>query len=529
MKKKQEESDLLMESVERFLTYDDLVKKKLPPSSVEDFYKFRKEIYDFILSTLQTRVAIINAEVKVGKKDQIIFHSLFTRSHNSERRTVHFVVTALMRKEIEEQAEQLENAGLIVLTKKRHSEKDSDIVELAIQKVKKELSEGRKVIIHFDESDYGTHFKSKWSPLFEHFLHNELCSWRLYSATNEEAELSKLAKDYDAKVYKYIPPKFYRGAKWLLDNNLVEAAFPFFAKDSDGDMEVTDHGNSILEKFLSEDQKKPILIVRHSIGNDEYKILSKSCFKSEMIKHNVDVMFVDANNDFKWAQGTVDAVNRYIASDTKTMIILNQKASRSTEIYCHKYLYGFHDCRLATTNYNTYLQSSLRVAHFDEKGHHIRLWSDVNVIRKAAGTIGNSEFLDSGRNLSSRIGKSVKTTTDVQYRIFDSKNQVPKECFTYRNQTNTFWTVSKNNKRNLAKDILDGKIDLSIQGSVGVIYIDGPNESSEENKDAWEELKTRRPDLVGKWITHGTITKTKHIEPYTKNGESSSSVFNKVA
>lgn len=516
-----EKQKSLIKAATVFLTYEELVRKKVPPRSVFDFYKFRRELYDFVLSTLDTRIAIINAEVKVGKKDMVIFNSLFSKQSKG-RSIVHFYVTALVRKEIKEQADQLEEAGVVVLTKPT---KD-DIVKVAIKQVERQLSEGKKVIIHFDESDYGTDFKSRWSPLFNRFISNECCFWRLYSATNEEAELSKLSSEYNAKIYKYIAPKAYKGAKWFLENGLVYEAEPFFYLDHDGEMELTYHGDKIIQDFLCEEQKRPVLIARHSTGN-EYNLLNKSDFSSRMIQHKIEVIFVDKDNNFDWAKGTVDAVNRYRASGVKTFIVLNQKATRATEIYCQAYLYGFHDHRKISTNYNTYAQSSLRVAHYDEVGHPIKLWTSIEVIQKAAGMIGNEQFLNTGRNISNRIGKVTTTIKNIEYHIYDSKQDVPQELFRYRKETDTYWTLSKNNKRDLAKSILNG-MDLSNEDQVRVIYVDGPNTSNEQNISSFEQLKNKYPELIGKWITHKKIEKTKQYTAYTKEGSRNASIFNKL-
>lgn len=86
--------------------------------------------------------------------------------------------------------------------------------KLIYQKLKKEQL--NNLIIHFDESDYGTDKKGILGKIIEFILVNKI-PIRLYSATNEEILFSQISEDkeYFTSIPKFIPSTNYCGASWF--------------------------------------------------------------------------------------------------------------------------------------------------------------------------------------------------------------------------------------------------------------------------------------------------------------------------
>ena len=103
-----------------------------------------------------------------------------------------------------------------------------------------------RVVIHWDECDYGTGHRQNLADVFKMFRDNNRVFNILYSATPEEmlysseitvrnTENSFVSDFYEeGTVLKYIPPEGYCGAQRFLDANLVQQALPFFEVSNSG-------------------------------------------------------------------------------------------------------------------------------------------------------------------------------------------------------------------------------------------------------------------------------------------------------
>jgi hypothetical protein len=223
-----------------------------------------------------------------------------------------------------------------------------------------------------------------------------------YSATNEEAENSGFADV--AKVIEMTPNALYKGAKWFLDNDLVKDPEAFY----DGE-NITQHGKEIIGWWLAQTDK-PIAILRLTGGEKDkglYNSFRRSSKKSLLTKNNIECVFVDGFNEFDWMDEYKNLLESFEENGTKTLLVINQTCTRSTELGFHKHLAFLHDYRPNESNYSTLAQAYLRVAHYHPQGHKIVVYGEKEVFQLAAGLTTKEEF---GGKLSSRMNKQVTKT-----------------------------------------------------------------------------------------------------------------------
>lgn len=360
------------------------------PWSIQEFNKDRKEQMDCatqIITALEYNSnVLVSAPVKSGKRQiaEIVSIMYSDKGFNNK----HYFITALNRIDTQNQIEELKKYGLevIVLGLQKHSRN-------LIQKLKG-AENPNNIIIHFDESDYGTGIKNLFAKVFD-ICKNRRIKLVCYSATNEEAEKSEFADV--AKIIKMIPNALYKGAKWFLDNDLIKEPDAFY----DGE-KITEHGKEIVDWWLTQ-QSKPIAILRLTGGEKDkgfYKSFEDSNELDFLAAKKIRTRFVDSTRSFDWMEG-ID-ITSLIKNESKVLLIINQTCTRSTELGFHEHLAFLHDYRANESNYSTLAQAYLRVAHYHPTGHDIRVYAEKEVFELAAEKIKKEEY--EGK-LSTRINK----------------------------------------------------------------------------------------------------------------------------
>lgn len=473
------------------------------PRSAYWYYSQRSEQYLFALKcameeNLGSRVIIIDAPVKSGKKEIAFAAAAIDKGDLSVK---HLYLTSFVRKENkEEQHDQYPKYEMDVLycnTQKA--------VETSLKKIKKLKSKYDKIVIHYDESDHGTGNKGCASRFFDKVdvEKDESIYVRYYSATNEEILHSRFAEMSISKTLVFQPHWSYRGAEWFLDQGLVHQSKPFY--DSNDDT-LTQQGFELMNELISSPDK--IYGVVRLTGKDK----NSKDTNFNMFRNNVDLrrhystqgvncIFVDQSYNLNWRtdiQCYTDAALYSIRNGTpqKYLIVLNQKCSRSTEIFMHKHIAWWHDHRNISTAYNTYQQAILRVCHYDVNGFRIKVYCDPEVIKLAARKITASAFTNlTGRSLSGRIGyKTIKTKFGT-LEVYDKKEDIPEQ---HRPKFGRGKNVSAHSiKSNKHVDLADGLLKGAVLGGLGVAYVDGKNENF---ADSYEKLMNERPHWEGRYI-----------------------------
>ena len=195
---------------------------------------------------------------------------------------------------------------------------------------------------------------------------------------------------------------------------------------------------------------KPFSIVRVSGKDKDLPKFKDICMNTTLRRYlenqfNVKIVEVDENKPLVWGDYESDGKRHildYANNSFKTIFLINQTCTRSTEIKCHPLIYAFHDHRSSTTTYSTQVQSSLRIAHYEYTGKFdygtktlwddnpsgdgktivpinsdIILYSNVRCIELHAKKINYEDFIskEPAKKLSSRMSKLVyfKPTDDM--------------------------------------------------------------------------------------------------------------------
>ena len=245
-----------------------IVNKSEKPWSVDQFEMFRPHMTEFVRhevvpllnqqeSNNRNRL-LIHGQVKVGKRE-IVEYITVRDSFNQYR--IHVFVSSFHRKADKSQRDELEMHGINVFSIHNKRRRDASIKFIADQ-----LSSNIniRVVIHWDECDYGTGDRQNLSDMYRMFRDNDRVFNILYSATPEEMLYSNeiaanrnpdnsFISDFyeDGAVIKYTPPPGYCGAQKFLDHNLVEQALPFF-EQSENKIKLSDQAKSILLQAKTE-------------------------------------------------------------------------------------------------------------------------------------------------------------------------------------------------------------------------------------------------------------------------------------
>ena len=247
------------------MTRSSKIENPEKPWTVDQFEELRRDMTEFVRNEvvpllnedLGSNRLLIHGEVKVGKREVVEYISV-RDSYNPTR--IHVFISAFHRKSDEGQRDELEQHGINVFSvynKKKQTE--------AITFVRECLDDGKFVVIHWDECDYGTGERQNLANIYKIFKKSPHVFNILYSATPEELLYSDdiasnseddLISDFyeNGVVKKFTPPMGYCGAKKFIENDLVFQALPFFESSSCG-VRLTEQGKSIIAQAKAELRK----------------------------------------------------------------------------------------------------------------------------------------------------------------------------------------------------------------------------------------------------------------------------------
>lgn len=463
------------------------------------------------LELINSHVAV-NAPVKCGKSIMKMIYAL--RAYKTNGLNRQYYVSAFNRRDEASQRVRLgkHNLRLRLIYKRA---KMIELVEEITQYL--DLNQEHSVVIHLNESDYGTDKKQclNTDGLFYALWYNRRVKFIMYSATNEEVTYSRLSGDFIVKTF--IPSADYRGAGWSLDNKLMYEAKPFWDFDNNC---FTAQGAEAIKLFKSQ-RGKYFGVIRFVDGFK--KIRAEGCdFVKSLTERGFDVKFIGCdsaqsnttddddykNKEFDWATSFCDAV---FLKKRKTILLIAQTATRSTEVKFHQYISFWHDYRpVGSSNYATMAQAMLRVAHYGGsykgKDCKIRVYGNRDVFLYAAGRISAEELVKRGVQLADRIRpwSPYKTVRDYSKHIVSSREEAEQilriRGFLCEDKT---WKgvnhVSENNSNDIAEAALYGqrRSTKGAPGSPVIYHIDSYNKHF---VNSWVALLTAHPGVVGKYV-----------------------------
>jgi hypothetical protein len=502
------------------------------------FINYRKEQWNCAIDIAnQGRYVNCMAEVKSGKREIVIAYSLLTSVNGQIDK--HIYLVNLTRKDCVEQIQELNAYGIDSYVGKEIREKHVEIIAL----IKKAIDNGSNVVLHFDESDYGSGKDQCIAQLLNYTSSIDKVKHVYYSATSEEIIFSSHKVDY----VKFVPHESYKGAAYFLDKGLVHQAQSFFRYEK-GELVLTEQGIDCCKKLMFSD--KNFGVVRLSTKIDKYSYLFKEIKNSYTSKGSVvdsfnqvfegvdyQILFVNAENGFYWGDKSKfggDKMTWFNLDPSKKYIIfINQTSTRSTEWALQSKLAFYHSHRNESVKLNTILQSDCRPFGYRECSCDIYT-SSPNAFLVACGRMTYEEYVATGeRGLAQRIssravGGGLRTksgkrphgsydwhvliehetpTFKIHDRVYSGRGAKPKNFtieyqghhYTQCNRTSTWGDRAETPKAsNLCKFLVKEIYSFSDGSEKSFGYIDNPQTNTKLGfnwTDDWNDLMDKYPQI----------------------------------
>ena len=417
--------------------------------SVSNFETERPHLTSFvrekILSPLDnddcSRI-LIRAPVKSGKREIVEYISMRDQSRKPHR--IHVFISAWHRTADDSQRRELNLHNMQVFSIISKPKADECIAWINSQ-----LSQGKQIVIHIDECDFGAGVRQILGKIYRSFRENELCKFILYSATPQEVlfsgevdynvgddiedlELVQELVDETNKTgecVEYEPPPGYCGPARFLEENLINEAIPFFTtNNTDGSISLTSQGLQIvrdLRESMIHDPRRNIIVLRLS-GSDGKGKKNKHIYQFingfDSCEELKDFNIIIAKNDTSYStnaraiSNVIGWSNQYywktcVSQTEPTIIIIDQTASRSTEFACHDRIFAYHDFR-NTVCYTTVSQAQERVNHYDTKYggfQRIKVYGHKKTFMLSAGLITYSDYMNNEWEMKKITGQDSYT------------------------------------------------------------------------------------------------------------------------
>ena len=359
------------------------------PWSVAVFETQRPHMTNFIrneilprLEDFEVRRIVVRAPVKSGKREMVEYIAM--RDSVGVPTRVHAFISAWHRKADGEQRDELDKQNMTVF-----SIVNAATLGRCLIWIQQQLTKGLHVVLHLDECDHGSGSRQTLSKLWREVRDNDRISCVLYSATPEEVlysgeveneDISEMMGDIlDGHHVRYTPPAGYCGPEKFLHENLVHVALPFFEKSG-----LSAQGKEIicqLKDAILANPRRNVIVLRlsYSVGGNkkEHKAIHqfiRACGSFPELEGFDIVADMEDDTDVRGSsviKSTVEWSNpiywrRSMPIEVPTIIVIDQKSSRSTEWVCHDRIFATHDFR-NVARFSTISQAVERVNHYEQK------------------------------------------------------------------------------------------------------------------------------------------------------------------
>jgi len=425
------------------------------PWSVSNFEKFRPHLTSFvttnILPILESDVCrriVLRAPVKCGKREIVEYIAMRDLVNKATR--IHAFLSAWHRIADEDQRKELatQNMEVFSITTQKN-------VDKFMKWIKKQIEDGKSIVLHLDECDHGTGSKQMLSKIWVKIRDSQNITNILYSATPQEVLYSGEVEDeeYQAMMediiregehVEYTPPPGYCGPYRFLEENLVHEAIPFFEK-VDQKYRLTKQGKKIAANVQQRTvQSRNIIVLRLSYSHGGKKEDMKKNKAIYQFLTNIDnfpelsdfLIVVDKHDNMGIKNKRISAEKiqwsdvhywRRQTSDVPILIVIDQTCSRSTEWACHNRVHATHDFR-NIIQYSTISQAQERVNHYESRYGEfqpIHVYGHTRTFKLSAGLIDYSAFLHYDWK---KRKIDVRTSPIEMYRVMTSTNVLHREC-----------------------------------------------------------------------------------------------------
>ena len=382
--------------------------------SVAMFELWRASIIIFVRELLTPRLndhnchrILVRAPVKSGKREIVEYSA--QRDYCSNPTQVHAFISAWHRKADDDQRSELRihNTEVFSINNAKNSHACNEWIA-------RQLTEGRRVILHIDECDYGSGGRQILGRIYREYRSHNMVVFVLYSATPQEVLFSGELDEEDEAGYdadyeelvddimghnlplEYVPPPNYCGAARFLDEGLVFDAKPFFYYQNDA-VQLSPQGKEImadLRRSLRRNPQRNVIVLRLSSGEGArkdnkqiYQFLNgiRTCPELQGVEVIADNM-QNKNDPIDGIRSqTIEWSNESYWEDKilwkkPTICVIDQTASRSTEFVCHHRIFAMHDFRNKVV-YTTVSQAQERVCHYasEDGGSRYRTFQPIRV------------------------------------------------------------------------------------------------------------------------------------------------------
>lgn len=368
---------------------------------------------------LRKRLVVIKGKVKSGKS---IFPRYMSAIHApvgcSQRKIVNYFMTSYNRKADRDQF--MEHREYRLKVYELYNKKQ---VEKCIADIDNDLAGDRHVVLHIDELDYGSSWNGLLSTIWTYVKARPDVCCVLYSATPEEILKSELwmgLPDSQKECITFTPSATYRGDRAFLEAGLVEDAEPAFTVSADGmSATLSPQFKAVLRRLKSNMMSDdPVIRKRYIAGvrlcydipgieaaskKDSRALVVFLKFFAKMLEEDGYAIIYDKHDDSR--QLTHHAQAREIAWGNRsawasfskpTILLIDQKCTRSTELKIHDFIDSWHEYRPNYT-YTVSVQAEQRVNHYVGRDYaefnRIHVYGSLDTWRLSANVITEEEYL----------------------------------------------------------------------------------------------------------------------------------------
>ena len=417
------------------------------PWSVDYFEQMRPHMTSWVQTYLLHYInspghskTCIRAPVKSGKREIVEYVAQRDFVSGDHQPRPHAFISSWHRTADAEQRIELSQQNLKVFSTTNHRN-----VELCKNWIRDQLRQGKQVVLHLDECDYGTGPLQMLSSLwyFIREIREGVIKVILYSATPEEViyASAREAEDEQQREFlhemlvttqlTYTPPEGYCGSARFLQEGLVVNAMPFFEKrQGGGGYAISQQGRQLIEEFNASLQVAPeknCIVLRLSYCEGGHKIENKAfhqfinhidtftelhgfiviCDKAEGLKLKKSANVAIRTDRIEWSDRSYwDEKGE--GPRRKFLFVIDQTSSRSTEWACHDRIHAYHDFR-HTAQYAPTSQAQERVDHYSQRYgntfQRIKVYGHLPTFQLSAGVITHDQYFQNAwerRKMSSR-------------------------------------------------------------------------------------------------------------------------------
>jgi hypothetical protein len=379
-------------------------------NDLADFIKYRPEQYECAKDIVPLIKRIWSdpttfcwlgclAKVKLGKREIKKIIALLLKEAKGNTHQI-YCLTKLCRKDTQSQFDDLNKCGI-----ESYQVKSKTQINSIIHKIQDNIKNKQNIVVLIDESDYGTDVKGTLKRYFDFAKENQIPTVG-FSATNFEMLFSKEEKveKIECKI-----PLTYCGSKYYLDHKLAFEASPFFVGDKLLN-KISQEGENLLSEFDKSNYVFSIIRTKISeLDKDLLEAIIQDKYPS------IHVKYINQDNSFKWGDDgdweKLVSLNKKFPGK-KWLLVIDQTATRSTEVKFHEHIYFWHDYRRGS-NLATMLQAFLRVATYGQT--NIKLYCFLNALKADAGYISYEKFSEE-RPISDRVG--LNTSSQMEYKTY---------------------------------------------------------------------------------------------------------------